>query len=93
MRDRVVRERRLAEVSGRQVLEVEPVADGKRLVEPVVVLERGHRGGVAGRLLPEVRRRRVARDDLREHEHDERDADREEHERDEPPQQEAREAG
>ena len=60
----------------RDVLEVEPVPKRQRLVEAVVLLERGDRRGVAGGLLAEVRRDGVARDELREREHDERDPDR-----------------
>jgi len=38
VRDRVVRQRGLAEVSVSQVLQIDPVADGQRLVEAVLAL-------------------------------------------------------
>ena len=74
------------------MLEVEPVSNRKRLVETVVGFERGDDGGIAGRLLAEVRRGRIARDELRQHEDDERDPDREQHERGGAPQDEAEKA-
>ena len=92
VRDRVVRQRRLAEVSLREVLEVDRVADGQRPVEAVLVLEGRDGRRIRRRLLAEVRRRRIAWHELREDEGDERDPDPEEHERREPPQEEAEEA-
>src|SRR5205807_1667470 len=65
VRDRVVRQRRLAEVAVHEVVEVEEVAGRERPVEPVVVLEGGHRRRVAGGLLAQIRRYGVARDELR----------------------------
>jgi hypothetical protein len=75
--DRVVRQRRLAEVALREIPEVEPVPNRKRLVQPVVLLERGDSRRIAGGLLAEVRRNGVARHELGEHENDEGDSDRE----------------
>ena len=88
----VVGHRRLAEVAVDEVLEVDQVTDGERLVEPVVLLEGLDRRRVGGRLLAEVRRRGVARDELGEHERDERDPEHEEQEGAEPAQDEAHEA-
>jgi hypothetical protein len=51
--------------------------------------ERLHRHRVVDRTLPEIRRRRIAGNELREDERDQRDADREEDERDEPAREEA----
>ena len=59
-----VRQRRLAEVAVDEVVEIDRVADGERLVEPVVVLERGDGGRIGRRLLAEVRRHGVARHEL-----------------------------
>ena len=56
-----------------------------------MLLERRDRGGVGSRLLAEVGRHGVARDELREQEDDERDPDREEDERDRPTRDEATE--
>ena len=69
--------------------EVRAVLNGQRLVEPVVVAERLHRHRIVDRALPEVRRGGIARDELREDERDQRDADREEDERYEPAREEA----
>ncbi len=81
VRDRVVRERRLAEVAVDEVLEVDQVAHRQRPVEAVVVLEGGDGRGIAGGLLAEVGRDRVRRHELRQHEDDERDPEAEQHER------------
>ena len=49
-----------------------------------MLAERRDRGRIVDRLLAEVRSCRVARHEVRQHERDERDADREQHERAEP---------
>ena len=92
VRDRLVREGRLPEIAVDEVLQVDQVAHGQRLVEAVVLLEGLDRLGIRGRLLAEVRRRRVARDELREHERDERDPEHEQHEGAQPAEDEAQEA-
>jgi hypothetical protein len=92
VRDRVVRQRGLAEVPVSQVLQIDPVAEGQRLVEAVMGLERRHGGRIARGLLPEIRRDGVARDELRQHEHDKRDPDGEQHERGRAAQHEGQEA-
>ena len=56
------------------------------------MVERRDRRGVAGGLLAEGRRGRVARHDLGEEEHDERDAERQQHERRKPAEHEAAES-
>jgi hypothetical protein len=56
-----------------------------------VLSERLYRGGVVDRTLSEVCRSWVARDELRQQERDQRDADREEGECDEPTREEAKE--
>jgi hypothetical protein len=56
-----------------------------------VLAERLDRGGVVDRTLSEVCRCRVARDELRQQERDQRDADRQEGECDEPAREEAKE--
>jgi hypothetical protein len=56
-----------------------------------VLAERLHRDGVVDRTLPEVGGRGVARDELRQQERDQRDADRQEGECDEPAREEAKE--
>jgi hypothetical protein len=56
-----------------------------------VLSERLYCGRVVDRTLSEVRRRRVARDELRQQERDQRDADREKGECDEPAREEAKE--
>ena len=89
VRDRLVRERRLPEVAVDEVLQVDQVPHRERLVEPVVLLEGLDRRGIGGRLLAEVRRRRVARDELGEHERDERDPEHEQHEGAQPAEDEA----
>ena len=91
VRHGVVGQRRLAEVALEQVLEVDQVALRERLVQPVVLLERRDRGGVAGGLLAEVRRGGVARDELGQDERDQRDPEQEEDERGQPPREEAEE--
>ena len=85
----VVGQRRLAEVAVDEVLQVDQVADRERLVEAVVLLEGLDRGRVGGGLLAEVRRGRVARHELGEHERDERDPEHEEQEGAEPAEDEA----
>ena len=76
VRDRVMRERRLAEVAVQHVPEVDDVPLRQRLVEAVVRFERGDGGRVAGRLLAEVRGDGIRRHELREQERHGRDADR-----------------
>jgi hypothetical protein len=71
--------------------EVRAVLLGQRLVEPVVVPERRDRGRVLDRPLAEVRRRRVARDELRQAERDQRDAEAQQDECRRPPREEAEE--
>ena len=88
----VVGQRRLAEVAVDEVLQVDQVPDRERLVEPVVLLEGLDRGRVGGGLLAEVRRGRVARHELGEHERDERDPEHEQQEGAEPSEDEAQEA-
>jgi hypothetical protein len=56
-----------------------------------VLAERLHRGWIVDRALSEVRRGGVAWDELRQQEGDQRDADREEDECDEPSREEAKE--
>ena len=81
-----------AEIAVDEVLQVDQVPDRQRPVEPVVLLEGLDRRGIGGRLLAEVRRRRVARDELGEHERDERDPEHEQQERADPAQDEAQQA-
>jgi hypothetical protein len=88
----VVRQGGLAEIALRKMLEVEGVADRQRLVETVMSLEGRDGGRIAGRLLAEVGRYRVARHELGQHEDDQRDPDGEQHEGRRTPQHEAQEA-
>ena len=92
VRDGLVSQRRLPEVAVHEMVEIDRIADRKRLVEAVVLLERGHGRRIARRLLAEVRRDGIARHELGEHERDERDPERQEHERREPAQHETGEA-
>jgi hypothetical protein len=82
---------RLAEVAVEEVRQVTPVLNGDRLVEPVPLLERGDRGGIAGSLLAEVGRDGVARNELCERERDERDPEGEQDERSRASEDEAEE--
>jgi hypothetical protein len=84
---------RLPEITLREMLEVDPVANRQRLVEPVVSFERSNRRRIGGRLLTEIGRNRVARHELREHEDDERDANGKQHERRSATDDEADKAG
>jgi hypothetical protein len=88
----VVRQRGLPEIALNKMLEVEPVADGQRLVEPVMSFECRYGSGVAGGLLAEVGRHGVARHQLGEHEDDERYSHREQDEGGCTAEQEAQEA-
>jgi hypothetical protein len=86
-----VRLLRLAEVTVREPPEVGAVLLRERLVEAVVLAERLDGGGILDRALAEVRGRGVARYELREQKRDQRDADAEEDEGDEPPADESKE--
>ena len=63
VRDRLVREGRLPEVAVDDVLQVDQVPHRQRLVETVVLLEGLDGGRIGCRLLAEVGRRGVARDE------------------------------
>ena len=92
VRHGVVRQRGLPEIALDEMLQVEPVPDGQRLVEAVMRLEGCNGSGIGRRLLSEVGGHRVARHELGEHEDDERDADGEQNERSHAPKHEAQEA-
>ena len=92
VRDRLMGQRRLAEVTVDEVLQVDQVTDRERLVEAVVLLEGLDRRRVGRGLLAEVRRRGVARHELGEHERDERDPEHEEQEGAEPAEDETQKA-
>ncbi len=81
----------LAEIALEETVDIEAVLGRERLVEPVALAERLDGGGVGCRLLAQVRRHRVAGDELREQEGDERDPEPEQDEGDEAPRQEAEE--
>jgi hypothetical protein len=81
----------LAEIPVQESPEIRAVLLRQRLVQPVVLTECLHRGRVVDRALPEVRRRRIAGDEVRQQERDQRDADREEEQRDQPAREEAKE--
>jgi hypothetical protein len=53
-----------------------------------VLTECLHRGGIVDRALSEVRRRRIAGDEVRQQERDQRDPDRQEEQRNDAPRQE-----
>jgi hypothetical protein len=92
VRHRVVGQRRLSEITLDKMLQVEPVADGQRLVETVMSLEGGDCSWVGGGLLSQVGRHGVARHQLGENEDDERDSYGQQHERRSTAEQEAQEA-
>ena len=89
VRDRVVGQRRLAEVALHEMLQIDQVAERERLVEAVVLIEGLDGSRVGGGLLAEVRRGGVARDELGQHEGDERDPEQEQEQRGKPAQEEA----
>ena len=81
----------LAEVAVREPPDVDAVLLRQRLVEPVALTEGRDGSRVLDRALAQVRRGRVARHEVREHERDERDPEHQEDERSDPPRDESEE--
>src|ERR1700744_5012761 len=71
----------MAKVTVQQVPEGDGVLLWEGRIEPVVLVERSHRLGIAHRLLAEVGRSRIAWHDVRQHEYHHRDPDGQENER------------
>ena len=88
--DRALRLFRGAKVAVQQPAQVRDVLHGQRAVEPVPHVEGVDRRRVVGRLLPQVGDRRVAGHELRQHEGDEADPQREADDRHEPTRDEYR---